>query len=219
MSKSVYVENNAHEYKQMFISNGWTIAASLEHADLLQLIGGADVNPALYGEQALPNTWFDDKCDEHTKLLTDEAIRKRIPIAGICRGSQYLSVLGGGKLWQDVDGHATGYSHDLLDIESDMIIEGCSSTHHQQHRPASSAIIIATSFNQLSTYKSTAKGNYKVKGHSDDMTLEKDIEAFYYKHINALGYQPHPEFFNADHPCQMYYFDLIAIYLGLKTKE
>ncbi len=222
---NVCIENNSSAYAQMFHDNGWNIVDSLEDADLLQLEGGADVSPSLYNEETHPTTYSSEAADDYTMSLYDEALRKRIPIAGICRGSQFLSVMGGGKLWQDIDGHATGYGHDLIDIKTGTIIEGCSSTHHQQHRPADNAIIIAESFPQLSNNKSNVKDGAIVDyelgtraNHNEVSHLMEDVEAFYYEHIKALGFQPHPEFFGVDHPCQMYYFDLIAKYLGLRAK-
>ena len=213
MSKlRVCIENNSSAYAQMFVDNGWEVVNSIEDADLLQLEGGADVSPELYGEAPHPRTWASENADWHTALLYVVAIELGIPIAGICRGSQFLCVMGGGKLWQDVDGHATGAGHNLLDIESGDVIEGVSSTHHQQHRPASNAITIAVASPQLTTCKESM-----VNGERGYQSAEKeDVEAFYYPHINALGYQPHPEFFNNTHPCQKYYFNLIERYIGLR---
>jgi len=213
MSLSVYIENNSGAYAQMFVSNGWAIAETIKDADLLQLEGGADVSPSLYGEGKHPRTYSSVLGDTATEKMYQEALMLGIPIAGICRGSQFLSVMGGGKLWQDIDGHATGYMHDLIDLESQIIIEGVSSTHHQQHRPSEKAIILATAFPKLTTRKEFMRDGGVVSDEDDGM----DVEAFYYPHINALGYQPHPEFFGVDHPCQMYYFDIISKYLKLKA--
>jgi len=213
MSLNVCIENNSGAYAQMFVSNGWNVVNAIDDADLLQLEGGADVDPSLYGEEKHPSTYSSKPADDWTIGLFKRAQELKIPVAGICRGSQFLSVIGGGKLWQDIDGHATGHMHNLIDLESQIIIEGVSSTHHQQHRPADSAIIIATSFPQLTTMKYSMEDGANIGTDGDGM----DVEAFYYEHINALGYQPHPEFFGVDHPCQMYYFDLIAKYLKLRA--
>jgi len=224
MSLKVFIENNSGAYKRMFVDNGWTVVLDLHEADLVQLEGGADVSPELYGEAKHPSTYSSEEADKYTYQLFQHAQELGIPVAGICRGSQFLSVMGGGKLWQNINGHATGHMHDLLDIESGIIIEGVSSTHHQQHRPADNAIIIATAFPQLATHKSSGVEDCVVGMSVDDVvdgdfydSLGQDIEAFYYPHINALGYQPHPEFFGVDHPCQMYYFDIIAKYLKLRA--
>ena len=228
MTFKVFIEHNSGEYADMFRENGWQVVLDLHEADLLQLEGGADVTPQLYQEEQHPTTWSSEETDKYTHSLYTQAQVLGIPIAGICRGSQFLCVMGGGKLWQDVDGHATGYGHDLIDLESKIIIKDCSSTHHQQHRPASNAIIIATAYPQPSKEKhhmqqqvgsagAQSEKSYLTGFSPNDYNLDNDVEAFYYPHINALGYQPHPEFFNADHPCQKYYFDIIAKYLKLKA--
>ena len=79
---------------------------------------------------------------------------------------------------------------------------------------ADNAIIIAEAFPQLSTIKYHMSDGANI-GRDDDIN---DVESFLYPHINAVGFQPHPEFFTADHPCQMYYFDIIAKYLKLRSK-
>jgi len=209
----VRIENNSGAYAQMFVSNGWDVVDHVVEADLLQLEGGADVSPSLYGEESHPTTYSSKNADDRTTDLYNSARAINIPIAGICRGSQFLCVMGGGKLWQDVDGHAKALGHSLLDAETGAVIAGCSSMHHQQHRPASNAIIIATAFPQLSTIKYHMDEGANIGTDIEDI----DVEAFYYPHINALGYQPHPEFFGPDHPCQKYYFDIIRKYLRLRA--
>ena len=225
MALKVCIENNSGAYAQMFVSNGWEVVDHLGKADLLQLEGGADVHPNLYGEKKHPRTYSSENADERTIAFYAKALELDIPIAGICRGSQFLCVMGGGKLWQDVDGHANGMGHNLVDVGTGIIIEGCSSTHHQQHRPADNAIIIATASPQLCTVKAnTLDGvpqEYPIgvgqgKG-CGDISIVDDIEAFYYPHINSLGYQCHPEFFDKNHPCQKYYFDIISKYLKLRA--
>ena len=225
MSKlKVFIEGGlgSGQYITMFLNNGWEETSELEEADLVQFVGGADVSPHYYGEDQHPSAYCSEQCDKYTLDLYERAAYLNIPMAGICRGSQFLCVMGGGKLWQDVDGHAIGRNHSLIDKATGIVIDDCSSTHHQQHRPSDNAIIIATSSPQLCGYKEGMKDGKILhvdvetgKMNCSDMSIADDIEAFYYKHINALGFQPHPEFFNPEHPCQKYYFDLIAKYLNL----
>ena len=221
MSKlKVHVEGNDTTYQKMFENNGWEIAYNVKDADLVQFVGGADVSPDLYGEEKHPSVYCDKHTDQYSLDIYEHAAYNNIPMVGICRGSQFLCVMGGGKLWQDVNGHATGQGHSLMDIESGIVIEDCSSTHHQQHRPADNAIIIATAFPRLCTkIENFVDGKKYVTVDMDVLNWdETDVEVFYYPHINALGFQPHPEFFNPEHTCQKYYFDLIAKYLKLRSK-
>jgi putative glutamine amidotransferase len=76
-------------------------AISFDGASGLLLMGGTDVNPKLYGEEARPETDApDDQRDEVELRLIDEAIRNDIPIFAICRGIQILNVYHGGTLIQ-----------------------------------------------------------------------------------------------------------------------
>lgn len=78
---------------------GQTVA--FDGAAGLLLMGGTDVNPKLYGEDARPETdQPDDERDEVELRLIEEAIRNDMPILAICRGLQILTVQHGGTLIQ-----------------------------------------------------------------------------------------------------------------------
>ncbi len=67
----------------------------------LVLLGGTDVNPALYGEERHEKTEEpDDRRDEVELRLIGEAISRGLPILAICRGLQILNVYYGGTLVQ-----------------------------------------------------------------------------------------------------------------------
>jgi len=216
----VYVEGHERMYVQMYVNNGWTIANHYDEADLIQFTGGEDVTPSLYGEGKHPSTYNSVLRDTACEKIAQWAMLNDTPMAGICRGSQFLCVMGGGSLWQDVDGHATGVMHDIIDLNDDSIVS-VSSTHHQQHRPADSAEILAVASPRLCTYKDTGDKHRELEGLEilGIPHLYEDVEAFYYPHIKALGFQPHPEFFGVHHPCQVYYFKLIEQYLNLRGES
>jgi putative glutamine amidotransferase len=71
--------------------------------DGLIVAGGADVDPARYGQEAHPRTGVPrtDRDAWEDALLT-EAIAIELPFLGICRGAQVLNVALGGTLHQDV---------------------------------------------------------------------------------------------------------------------
>ena len=79
---------------------------SLDGFDGLVLMGGVDVNPALYGETRGPRTEEpEDARDELECALIAVALARDLPILGICRGLQILNVQQGGSLVQHIDGH------------------------------------------------------------------------------------------------------------------
>lgn len=67
----------------------------------LLLTGGGDVDPALYGEIAFPETEPPDpERDAIEMALIDEVLARDLPLLGICRGMQLLNVHLGGSLVQ-----------------------------------------------------------------------------------------------------------------------
>lgn len=69
----------------------------------LLLTGGGDVDPALYGETALPETQAPDADrDSAESALIEEALVRDLPLLAICRGMQLLNVHMGGSLVQDL---------------------------------------------------------------------------------------------------------------------
>ena len=84
----------------------------LDGLDGLIIAGGRDVVPDTYGQPPHPAT--DEAVaenrlrDELERALVLEAIRRRMPLLGICRGAQMINVALGGTLHQhlpDVIGH------------------------------------------------------------------------------------------------------------------
>lgn len=77
--------------------------------DGLLLTGGADINPALYGQDLSPqHEGFEELRDASENALLTAALEADIPVLGICRGAQMLNVHLGGTLHQhlpEVVGH------------------------------------------------------------------------------------------------------------------
>jgi gamma-glutamyl-gamma-aminobutyrate hydrolase PuuD len=73
----------------------------LDLLDGLVFTGGSDLNPALYGQEPHPeSSGFHDQRDRAELALIREALRRDMPILGICRGMQLLNVALGGDLHQ-----------------------------------------------------------------------------------------------------------------------
>ncbi len=67
------------------------------------LSGGADVDPALYGQKPHPKLrHVDRRRDDFELALVREALRRDRPLLAICRGQQVLNVAMGGTLLQDI---------------------------------------------------------------------------------------------------------------------
>lgn len=73
-----------------------------EGCDGLLVPGGADVNPALYGQANTASEGIDDDRDRDEIELIRRFFAQGKPILGICRGHQVINVAFGGDLIQDV---------------------------------------------------------------------------------------------------------------------
>ncbi len=76
--------------------------ATLGKVDGLLLTGGADVDPALYGQPLHPTTEVDAERDSFEIPLSQRALARNVPLLAICRGIQVLNVAAGGSLVQDI---------------------------------------------------------------------------------------------------------------------
>ena len=91
----------------------------------LLLSGGADVAPALYGEETLPC------CGEILPIrdsfeigIFQKALKASLPVLGICRGIQVINVALGGTLYQDIETQLKGaIKHPCYDTPRDKVHE------------------------------------------------------------------------------------------------
>jgi putative glutamine amidotransferase len=75
----------------------------LDGVDGIIITGGADVDPARYGQAAAPETDAPQvERDAWEDALLSAAIDRELPFLGICRGMQVLNVNRGGSLHQHV---------------------------------------------------------------------------------------------------------------------
>ena len=127
-------------------TNRDAVARMLASVDVLLLCGGEDVEPRRYG--ATPSPLLGEvnlRRDAWEYLLLDEAVKRRLPVLGICRGCQLINVYFGGTLWQDLPSERPGETvHRSKDDHAIKIVAGSrladclgtdglkvSSSHHQ----------------------------------------------------------------------------------------
>ena len=194
----VFVVGGGHAYLKMFYEAGFRGATSVEDADIVCFTGGEDVDPSFYGEEPLEETHFSTIRDLREKDVYEKAVLKGAPMVGICRGSQFLNVMNGGKLWQDVNNHCIG--HEVIDFRNGNVVKGMTSTHHQQMIEGPGAEIIAAA--QISTVKKSQSETLR-----RPEPLSDDLEVVFYPQTNSLCFQPHPEFRHGE--CRDYFLDLV----------
>ena len=92
-------------------SDSTQIAAILEVVDGIVMTGGADIDPLKYlGEEPVRALGeITPLRDEFDIMLIRMAVRRGLPLFGICRGEQILNVAFGGSLYQDIPSQAGAY--------------------------------------------------------------------------------------------------------------
>jgi putative glutamine amidotransferase len=78
-----------------------------ERMDGLLLSGGADIEPARYGQPTTEAHSMQPGRDQLEHDAFHAAAGRTIPVLGICRGFQAINVFSGGQLVQHVDGHVS----------------------------------------------------------------------------------------------------------------
>ncbi|MBM7087093.1 gamma-glutamyl-gamma-aminobutyrate hydrolase family protein [Streptomyces sp. S12] len=103
--------------------------ASVAGLDGVFLLGGGDVDGALYGHTGpVPNSYgVDPKADAYAIAAIRAAERAGRPVFGICRGSQLVNVAFGGTLVPDIEDyrlHRGGPGRPMFLDEQVTVLEG-----------------------------------------------------------------------------------------------
>lgn len=176
---------DCYGFPEMFARAHCTKANSIEEADLVVFAGGPDVNPALYGAEKHNRTYFDDDRDTADIGAYLTCYELGIPMLGICRGAQFLNVMNGGALYQDVDNH--NGDHNLWDHQRKIMIEKVSSVHHQ--------MVIANATGGMEIIGTSASANNRwLDPKNNRQGTFADVEAFFYPETCCIGIQGHPEY-------------------------
>jgi gamma-glutamyl-gamma-aminobutyrate hydrolase PuuD len=110
----------------------------LESCDGLMLTGGGDVNPRQYGGKSHPKIFgVDDPRDGMEIYLLQRAVKRDLPVFGICRGIQLMNVAFGGTLISHLPGHSNPKPEALahrLEWSAPKLLPVCekvNTSHHQ----------------------------------------------------------------------------------------
>lgn len=129
--KKVYVVGPGKLYSKWIKNHELT--DKLEEANIVLFTGGEDVDPSLYDCRRHPTTYSNIHRDLEEKAIF-EKVRPDQLCLGICRGSQFLCVMNGGLLIQNVSRHATRGTHPIYGMSRSDEWE-ITSTHHQMQYP------------------------------------------------------------------------------------
>lgn len=182
-----------------FISNV-DITNNLEEARLVVFTGGEDVTPSFYGCKAYPSTCNNPERDKFEKQIFDKIDPERQVVYGCCRGSQFVCVMNGGKLIQDVTRHAICETHPITDGK---YVYDITSTHHQMQYPFN----LKSPEDYRILYSSLENRSTHYKGDGIDPTLikvEPEIVLYTVKgKPKCLAVQGHPEMIPESHAAKM----------------
>lgn len=198
--KKVIIVNGGYDYFSLFQNLGMGVARCVDEAALVCFTGGADVSPAIYGDSKHPYTMNDPMRDREEAIIFKECAENGIPMVGICRGGQFLNVMNGGRMYQDVRGHTRPHLMKDARTGEELLV---SSTHHQMMMPSSEAVLVASA--SLHEAREWLDGDI----HQHDVS-DCDIEVVYYPKYKSLCFQPHPEFTGKHYvPMQDYFGSLL----------
>jgi gamma-glutamyl-gamma-aminobutyrate hydrolase PuuD/gamma-glutamylcyclotransferase (GGCT)/AIG2-like uncharacterized protein YtfP len=199
-TRNIYIVNQ-HGYSNSGYIN-WmegTRVNNMEDADLVCFTGGEDVDPALYDDVEGYKTYFNKQRDDFELQEYEKAKALGKPMIGICRGSQLLCVLNGGKLIQHMN-HPGGHN---ITTNDGQVIEA-TSTHHQMQYPFNlpeKEYELLAWANELS--------NCHLDGHNQEIKFPsfafhdnriKEPEIVFYPKNKCLAIQMHPEYFDPSLP-------------------
>lgn len=171
------------------IKNREDLSRVTEYPDLLVFTGGSDVNPDYYSEKLGKYTHIDKERDSFEYAVYDKLNNRNVKKLGICRGSQFLTVLSGGKLIQHVNGHMGEHT---IETQGSSRFK-MTSDHHQMLYPFE---LNKEQF-KLIAWSEYFKSSTYLNGNNEEIDLNKDFlepEIVYYNNTNSLTIQGHPEY-------------------------
>lgn len=179
----------------------------LDIGSALLLTGGQDVDPVFFNEaphRALGEV--NPVRDEFELALTAEALRRGIPILGICRGMQVLNIAAGGGLIQDIPSMVAGAHAHSVQAPKDHPVHWVRMTPDSRvARLMNAQSIRVNSFHHQSC--SPLGQGFSVTAQADDgivEAIERDCSQF------VVGVQWHPECLYVKHPQFQGFFDELA---------
>ena len=178
--RNIYVVGNSKGYANWMEG---TLVSDMKDANLVVFTGGEDVHPSLYGETMNPTTSANLRRDIIERDEFNKALELKKPMVGICRGSQFLCVMSGGKLIQNQPNPA--YRHEMHTHDGKTL--PITSTHHQAAYPF---VLEEEDYRVLAWGPSLA---FHEGGPGEILHPPYDCEIVRYFKTNALGIQGHPE--------------------------
>lgn len=157
--------------------------------DFILFDGGSDVTPSYYHELPHKETFNNLERDKHEEEIFLSYLGTKTKYIGICRGSQFLNVMMGGNLYQNL----SDYGKQHYPLHNIKLTKECAeflllpetvtvnSTHHQAVRNLGKNLVakaVDTEYNIIEMYQSSHGDKIRaVQFHPEDVNF------FYYARV------------------------------------
>lgn len=156
------------------------LGGRLERFDGVLMPGGADLNPARYGQSALPETkGVVDFQDDLDLAVARTVVAAAIPTLAVCRGMQVLNVALGGTLHQHLTETTVGHHNGVHEVR---VVRG--SRLHS---------IVATETVRVSSFHHQAVDAVGAGLVAAAYAADGTIEALEHSRADVVAVQWHPE--------------------------
>lgn len=209
MQRRIYVENDYDGLYGHFWSHLGELCgahhdflANPQSFDLVCFTGGEDVSPELYQHKNLMSG-NSKRRDDREREVFDMASQWKIPMTGICRGSQFLNVMMGGTMVQHLRSSHGGSPH--MCRTKDGLTFPVTSSHHQMSVLTEGGILIGWADEEVPVESLVYDGNPRNALRQAGNLLEEDMclvtEAFAYPAANIFACQFHAEWMSPKAEC------------------
>jgi putative glutamine amidotransferase len=177
------------------------LSSALKESSGILLTGGADINPDYYHANKHPETIIAaPERDSFEIKLAQNALDRKIPILGICRGHQVMAVASGGTLIQHIPELKVNEQHTMKEgsLYNDIVDSSKHKVIIEKYSRASK--ILGKSEIEVNSYHHQAVekhgDDFKVSGRSPEGIIE--ITEHNDPNYFAFSVQSHPEVESGD---------------------
>jgi len=162
--------------------------AELSSCSGLILPGGGDITPAFFGERNTASANIDTELDILQLQALDYALRRKMPVLGICKGMQLINVGFGGTIIQHLD---TADTHKYC---------GADQYHTTRVLPSSCLFPLLGASPKVNSAHHQAVGRLGTGLLAIQWcSTDNCVEAIVHESLPVLGLQWHPERLDATH--------------------
>lgn len=181
-------------------------ALEINEDDVILFGGGEDISPSIYKQTVGRHTSAGldlSERDTFELYAMGKAQKAGAKLLGICRGAQLMCASNGGSLYQHVNNHG-GRGH-MMTTNEGKELHVCS-VHHQMMNPMKTN-------HELLAWASNVLSDVHLIEKEIDVSVDVEPEVIYFKDVQGLAIQYHPEFMSEFSEAVQYSIELVKKYL------